>query len=267
MRAVLSFALAAAAASDCAAAGAEPALSACVVQENPPFSFEPGRAERPGIDAEAAALIARELGRELRLVWVLVPERGGLGRALKESIQAGRCDFFMGVPGSEELRAELAQRHLGASQPYLEIGYRWVSAPGTGPATLAQARRAARVGVATATPADLYLLREHFNRYAYGSNRDLIEALRRGEVDLALVWSPALAQAPQAGRQAPVLAAEQPSDPGLRTSLAVASRDADAGLQRAIDAAIGRLVAGGSLARLERDYQLPVIAAPGGSTP
>ncbi|MBC7860757.1 MAG: transporter substrate-binding domain-containing protein [Burkholderiaceae bacterium] len=122
--------------------GAGRGLSACLIEDNPPFSRL--AAEPAGIDVEAAQLIAQKLGRTLRIVWVQVPARGGFGKALKESIQSGKCDVFAGIPAGTEMAGELRQRQLAGTRPYLGVGYLLVSAPGSRPAGMADARRARR---------------------------------------------------------------------------------------------------------------------------
>jgi ABC-type amino acid transport substrate-binding protein len=234
------------------------ALSACLIEDNPPFSRL--GADTEGIDVEAARLIAQKLGRPLRVVWVQVPARGGFGKALKESIQSGKCDFFAGVPAGKEMADELRQHKLVSTRPYLGVGYLLVSPPGSRPAGMADAKRARRVGAASATPADLFLHKEHLHRIPYANNQDLLAALRGGALDMALVWTPALAVDPLRQSGAPVAAAEQPTDPDLRTGLAFATRATDAALMRAIDAAIVQLQQERQWSALAGRYGLPTMA-------
>lgn len=219
--------------------GAGRTLSACLIEDNPPFSRLAG--DPAGIDVEAAQLIAQKLGRTLRLVWVQVPARGGFGKALKESIQSGKCDVFAGIPEGAEMAGELRQRQLAGTRPYLSVGYLLVSPPGSRPAGMAEAKRARRIGAASATPADLFLHKENLHRIPYANNQALLTALRGGALDMALAWTPALAADPLRQSAALVAAAEQPADPDLRTGLLMATRSADAALLREIDGAIGQL--------------------------
>ncbi len=254
--------LASLAAAGSAAASDRPpgALTACVVGDNPPFSSASAEG-RGGIDVDVAQLIAQQIGRELRLQWVRVPARGGIGRALKESIQSGTCDVFLGVPDAQEMATELREHHLASTRPYLAVGYLLVSPPGSKPATIREARRVKRLGASTATPADLFLYKEHFNRVPYGNNRDLLVALCNGEIDMALAWSPAIAtlRADGSGAQV-VIASEQPDDRILRTGLAIATRLDDSEMTRQIDLAIQRLQADGSFAKLADLHGLPYMA-------
>lgn len=231
-------------------------LPVCVDGENPPFSLP--AAGGSGFDVDLARVIAQKLQREVEFFWVQIPTRGGLGKALKESIQAGRCDLFFGLPVGEETDADLARRSLRKSRPYLTLGYLLVGVPGSAPMTLNQARQARRVGAVTATPADLYLHKEKFNRVPYGNNRELVNAVRDGGVQAALLWGPALA-ALRNGTDAFVTASEQPSDPALRTNMVIALRSADRDLANAVDAAVAELIAGGELRALAGRHGLPWI--------
>lgn len=96
-------------------------LTACVVDGNEPFSSSSGGAR--GLDVEVVQALATKLGREPKLNWIVVPSRGGMGRALKQSIQAGACDLFVGLPETEGGGEDLTERGLVASTPYVSVGY------------------------------------------------------------------------------------------------------------------------------------------------
>jgi ABC-type amino acid transport substrate-binding protein len=230
-------------------------LGVCLDDDNPPFS---SHAALSGIDVELARALAKALKRELEFTWVTITARGGIGRALKESIQAGRCDLFMGLPVDEDTAADLAARKLEGSTPYLALGYLLVSAPGTAPLTLDKARKARRFGAVTATPADLYLHKEKLNRVPYGNNAELMQALQNGEVDAALIWSPALGglQPGDAGH-APVVARDQVSDPILKTRMLIAVRTSATGLAGEVDAALAQLRSDGAIRALSEAQRLP----------
>lgn len=232
------------------------ALTGCLPDDNAPFSSSVPGAK--GIDVEIAHMIAQKLGREMRIVWVQVPERGGFGKALKESIQSGKCDFIAGIPSGKEMVAEMKERKLVSTAPYLTVGYMLISPPGSRPATLSDVKRARRIGVATSTPGDLFLHKENLNRIPYGNNRDLLAALRHGDLDMALVWTPAIAvdQMSQPGT-AFVSAVEQFNDPDLRTDLAIVTRASDAALMRDIDSALKQLKAERGVASLTDRFGLP----------
>ena len=257
-RFVLAAALLAAAAATPAAEAGDPApLRMCVDADDPPFSTA-ATPER-GIDVEVAQALAQQLGRPLRLVWVEVPNRGGLGKALRQTLVAGQCDAYLGIPQGADVARELAERKLVASGPYLTLGYVLVAPPGSVPPTLATLRRARKVGAVTATPADLYLHRKQLPRAPYAGSASLMAALKAREMDLALVWSPALAGEAGSGL---VRGADALDDAELFTGLTVATRGGDAELSRGVATAVDTLRADGRFDAIAQRHQLPRTAPP-----
>jgi ABC-type amino acid transport substrate-binding protein len=236
-------------------------LNVCLNGENVPFSTE-ARPER-GIDVEVAQELGSQLGRPLKLVWVTVPKRGGIGRALQQTLVAKKCDAYMGIPQDPDLAKDMAERKLVTSSPYLSLGYVLVAAPGKPVPNAAALQGARRVGAVTATPADLFLFRKQFARVPYPNSAALIEALRIGEVDLALVWSSALAG--DAGKNLvpatePVDAADRYAD--LYADLTVAMRVADKELAKDIATAIQTLRDDGQIQKIVGRYGLPSVVRP-----
>ncbi len=255
-RFLLAAALLAAAFPGRAADSAPPAyLKVCVDSDDAPFSLE-ANPER-GIDVEVAQALAQQLGRPLKLVWVQVPNRGGLGKALRQTIAAGQCDAYLGIPQGPDMGRELAERQLVATGPYLMLGYVLVGRPGNAPPTAATLRRAKKVGATTATPADLYLHRMQLARAPYAGSAALIAALKTGEIELALVWSPALTDDAAATL---VRATESLDDADLYTGLTVATRSADAALSKEVAAAVDALRSEGRFDAIAQRYGLPRIA-------
>lgn len=238
------------------AAADSAALSVCVEQDNPPFSSQDGNGGAQGIDIDVAQALAQRLQRSLRIVWVTEPERGGFGKALRQSIDAGKCDAFMGVPASRDSNELLREHALAVSVPYLIVGYVYASRTGSVPATPQDARRAKRIGVTSATPGDLYLHAHNLNRVPYPSTAAVLQALAAGEADLGLVWTPAVASAAQTSHGNWVLSREPADDPALRTPLAVAVRAADSSLRRDIDTALRTMHEESAIARIAADRGL-----------
>lgn len=223
-------------------------LGVCVDADNPPFSSEQ---QGGGVDVEVARALAAGLQRELTLHWVRVPERGGLGKALKQSIQAGQCEIFMGLPQEAEMARELAERKLATTQAYLTVGYVAVAPRNGGSGN--------KIGAVTATPADVFLHRTRSaERQPFGNNRELLEALRAGQLRNALVWSPALAEH-LAMRKDDVLKleAQQPQDASLRFGLlvAVSSKGSVADINRVL----AELASSGRLGAIAAAHALPSL--------
>jgi ABC-type amino acid transport substrate-binding protein len=227
-------------ATDAPAAGE---LTACVSDDNAPFSSSGSG----GIDVDIAAEIALRLGRTSRIAWVAIPNRGGLGKALRDSIGAGRCELFLGVAVGDGPNEDLVAQHLTASAPYMTATYVLVAAKGGTVRSVEDARRAARVGVVSATPADLYLYRSGHRRLPFAGNPALLAALAAGAVDAGLVWSPALASARAQGFALwpdAILPAAL-DDPSLHAGFVVATRQPDTALATQVDAALAQMRADG----------------------
>ncbi len=102
-------------------------LTACLDPYSYPASAQ--ASEPPGYDVEIVQLIAQLAGLKPMFYWADTGTRGGLGRALRDFIANGRCDFFMGLSDTaEDLGTmgdeagpgeELEKQHLAFSRPYL----------------------------------------------------------------------------------------------------------------------------------------------------
>lgn len=240
-------------------AGAEPAppWRVCLDAEDPPFG--PGGAVASGFHADLARALAERLGRPLQWVTVAVPNRGGLPKALRGQLLAGRCEAWLGLPLGPEMQAELSGLGLRLSAPYLGLGYRWVAGPGQPAPTADRVARARGIGVVSATPADLELHRRHLPRLPHGDAAALLAGLRAGTLDLALLWSPALGRPEAEGL---LSSGEGLEAPALRTALALGLRAADHAQVEALDAALAALRAEGVLDGLRRTHRLPEVPVP-----
>ena len=181
------------AASDSAAPGAPAPLRVCADPNNLPFSNE----KEQGFENRIAALIARDLGTTVHYTWW--PQRRGFAR---NTLRAGTCDVILGIPSSYELALPTA--------PYYRSTYVFV--------TRADRRldidsfddrdlRGLRIGVHMMgddyanSPAAVALERRGLGDrivpyMIYGDYSEpdpparLIQAVARGEVDVAVAWGP-----------------------------------------------------------------------------
>jgi len=167
-------------------------LRVCSDPNNMPFS----NAHREGFENRIAELVARELGRELEYAWI--PQRRGF---LGEGLNAGLCDLIVGTPKLDPLLA---------TEPYYRSTYVFVSRADRGLdlRSLKDPRlRDLRIGVHLIgddgwnTPPAHALAAQGIvaNVSGYSVFGDyaqpdpparLIEAVARGEVDIAVVWGP-----------------------------------------------------------------------------
>ncbi|MCB1958083.1 MAG: transporter substrate-binding domain-containing protein [Rhodocyclaceae bacterium] len=232
-------------------------LRACLAADNPPFSMQAG--ERHGIDHEVLAELAARLGRSLDTHWVTIPNRGGLGKALRQAFASPECEVFAGVPLAEGVNEDLQAQGVAASRAYWHTGYALVAGRGSRVRTLADARAADRVGAVSATPADLYLFEQHMQRRPFGSNQALLAALAAGQLDAALVWLPALARANEQGEALwpGAVRAGQLQAPQLRASYVLAFSRTSTLTPAAVDPLIADMEQAGRIEAIAAQYGLP----------
>jgi mxaJ protein len=172
--------------------GSQP-LTVCADPNNLPFSNRDGA----GFENRLAELIARDLDRQLRYVWWA--QRRGFAR---HTLSEDRCDLWPGVASGIE--------RMATTRPYYRSSYMFVTRTAdqlTG-LTLDDARLASlRIGVqmvgndAMNTPPAHALARRHLTQNVrgymlYGDYRlpdppaAIVNAVSRGDVDVALVWGP-----------------------------------------------------------------------------
>jgi quinoprotein dehydrogenase-associated probable ABC transporter substrate-binding protein len=247
--------------------GAAPAtpLRVCADPNNLPFSNE----RREGFENRIAELVGRDLHRPVAYTWA--PEWRGF---VRKTLGAGRCDVVLGIPASSD--------RVLATRPYYTSTYVFLSRRDRGLdiRSLDDPRlRHLRIGIhfvgddyVNPPPAHA-LARRHivdnvvgyslYGNYARPNPpADLVRAVARREVDLAIIWGPFAGYfAPRTGvpmRIDPVTPALDP--PGLRFTFAIAAgvRPADTALRTAIDGALARRQ--GDIARVLRRYGVPLVS-------
>lgn len=190
-------------------------LTVCADPNNLPFS---NRAEQ-GFENRIARIVADGLGRELRYVW-WAQRRGYVRNTLDER----KCDLWPGVAAGVE--------RLATTRPYYRSSYMFVTRQDRhlGKLTLDDARlRRLRIGVqligddASNTPpahalAERGIIGNVRGYLVYGDYRKpnppaaIVDAVRNGEIDVALVWGPL---AGWASRRSPVPLRLEPVTPWL----------------------------------------------------
>src|SRR5581483_298182 len=241
-----------------------PALRVCADPNNLPYS----NWRREGFENRLAALLARELHARLEYAWA--PEWRGF---IRKTVGAGRCDVIMGVPAETD--------RLLTTQPYYVSTYVFLT------------RRDRHLGIRSFDDPRLRRLRlgVHFigddyrnpppahalarrgivaNVVGYsvygGYSRpnppaELVHAVARGEVDLAIVWGPFAGYFGPRERVplalAPVTPATDP--PGIRFTFAIAVgvRRDDPGLRDRLDRALARRRP--EVERILREYGVPLV--------
>lgn len=228
------------------AAGVPPrVLRVCSDPNNLPFSNR--RLE--GFENRLAELVARDMGAEVSYTWHA--QRRGF---LRNTLNAGECDVVPGIPASYELAL--------ATRPYYRSSYVFVTRRGTAVRSFDDpALHRMRIGVqlvgddyANAPPAHALAARGvvgNVHGYSvYGDYRResppaaVVEAVARGEVDVAVVWGPL---AGWAARRQPVPLEIVPVSPQIDLpflpfvfDIAMGVRRSDTALKEELDAILER---------------------------
>jgi ABC-type amino acid transport substrate-binding protein len=169
-------------------------ITACTDPYNYPYSASSG--EPPGFDVEIFRAIAKKAGLRAELYWADTGTRGGLGRAMRNSIDKGRCDIFLGLSeGIDE--DELKEHKLTLTKPYMGFGYVLVvQGKSADVKTLQDAKeRKIKIGVNMSTPMDDYLFTNGYERDLVLQSGRLMEKMAKGEIDVSAVFSTALGEA------------------------------------------------------------------------
>ena len=175
-------------------ASAAPILRVCADPNNLPYSDQ----QQKGFENQLATMIANDLGMQVIYTWF--PQRGSFFR---KTLDAGKCDVVMGVPAG--------MKGIDTTHPYYRSGYVFVSRHdrNLNIASLDDPRlHQLRIGIHNLGDTDREAPPVHAltsrgivsNLVGYnifGSNldetdpsSDLIKAVEKGDVDLALVWGP-----------------------------------------------------------------------------
>jgi mxaJ protein len=181
-----------AAAGPAAAAHSTP-LRVCADPNNLPFSDS----LRAGFENKIAAMVARDLHRPLEYTWW--PQHRGF---VRNTLRAGLCDLVIGVPSSYELTARTA--------PYYRSTYVFVTRADRRDSVTSfddPHLRRMRIGIQMMgddyanSPAAIALLHRGlgdriagymiYGNYSHAHpTSSLIEAVERGDVDVAVEWGP-----------------------------------------------------------------------------
>lgn len=220
----------------------------CVDPDNPPLSQNRMGAQ-PGFDVEIGEAIAQRLELRPRLVWV---DTTYGGKALRRSLLAGQCDLFMGLPTDAAAGTGDA---LAFSAPYYSTGYSLIQRQGGSTSTTDLHDE--RIGVERQSGAHMRLEQIGAHLVVYGNQREVLDAVARGDVDAGAVWIPdadRLLQGRALVREANRNAAPEQR---LRWNIAIGVRRADADLRTAVSGAVATLLAEGRIKAIFARYAVP----------
>ncbi len=237
-------------------------LRVCADPNNLPFS---NQAEQ-GFENRIARLLAAELGADLQYIWWA--QRRGF---VRNTVRAGACDLIPGIPANFDPVATTA--------PYYRSTYVFVTRPRVEPAieSMDDPRlKRLRIGVhligddyanppPVAALARRGIVRNVAGYSIYGDYREpnpparLVDAVARGEVDVAIVWGPLggyfAARGSTPLRVTPVREASDGPGTPFVFAISMGLRPADSTLAHAVGAALVRRRR--EIDRILQDYAVP----------
>src|SRR4051812_10396554 len=221
-------------------------LRVCADPNNMPFSNE--RAE--GFENRLAELVARQLGARVEYTWY-APGRG----YLRNSLNAELCDVVMGVPSALDT--------VAVTSPYYRSTYVFVSQH-SGIQSVDDPRlKKMRIGVqmiAEDYVPPAYALADNGlsgNVVGYSSRAParLVDAVSKGDVDVAVIWGPFAGYfAPKGLEITPVLPAMYRTIP-FTYEMSMGVRKSDTALKAELDHVIAAQC--GAIQKLLDDYRVP----------
>jgi mxaJ protein len=209
-------------------------LRVCADPNNLPYS----NSNEQGFENKLAHLIANDFHAKVEYTWL--PQRRGFAR---NTLKTGDCDVIIGVPANWEQAA--------TTRPYYRSTYVFVSRRdrNLGITSLDDPKlRRVKVGVqVTSPPVDALAKRgiiDNITGFPVLGSRDIVDAVARGDVDVALVWGP---QAAWYAKQQQVALDLTPVTPQIDLpflpfvfDISMAVRRGDTALKEKLDAEIDR---------------------------
>jgi mxaJ protein len=248
------------------------ALRVCADPNNMPFSNRRGE----GFENKIASVVAGELQRSIVYTWQ--PQRRGF---IRTTLKAGACDLVVGVPS--------AFGPVRTTRPYYRSSYVFVSRRGQGsPVRSFDDPRLKRMQIGIQITGDDYnnppgaqalasrgITRQVHGYTVYGDyseaapQRRVIDAVARGEIDLAFVWGPLAGYFARREGVPMTLTAVAPGPPGdadvlqFAFDISMGVRRDDRALGAAVDGVIERRAP--EIRRILAAYEVPLIDPEGAS--
>ena len=243
----------------------QPTLTACADPNNLPFSNK----AQQGFENKLASMIAADLHAQLRYIW-WAQRRGYVRNTLNERA----CDFWPGIASNVEM--------VATTRPYYRSTYMFVTrqAANLSGLTLDDPRlKTLRIGVqmvgndaSNTPPAHALAMRGVIGNVRgymlYGNYREpnppaeIVRAVERGEVDVALVWGPL---AGYFAAQSPVPLRLEPVTPWFADQQWPMQFDVSVGVQKDNQKLLGEIDRvlvhrAGDIRKLLAAYHVPVVS-------
>jgi len=216
------------------------ALALCAHPNSLPFASKAG--DPPGFQIEMGQALARELGVSLKLDWIITVYQ----------IRSADCDIVMDVIADREAQSET---NLRVSKPYYRTGVALAVPLASKLTSFRSLDEHTKVGVQVGSMAAMIISQRHVPTSTFGFEVDSLEALANHEIDAAAV-TPTVAgyfNLTHPDKAVRILDLDE-SEANLNWNVAVGVVRPDQKLRDAIDEALERLRADGTVERIYRRY-------------
>src|SRR6266478_1595796 len=216
------------------------AIGMCAHPNSLPFASKAG--DPPGFQVELGQALARELGVSLKLDWIIT----------QYQIRSADCDFMMDVIADREAQGET---NLRISKPYYRTGVALAVPSDSKLTSFKSLDEHAKVGVQVGSMAAMIISQRHVPTSTFGFEVDSLEALANREIDAAAVTPTIASYFNQTRRDNAVRILDRDeSETSLNWNVAVGMVRPDETLRDAIEAAMERLRADGTIDRIYGRY-------------
>jgi len=212
------------------------ALGLCAHPNSLPFANKAG--DPPGFQIELGKALARELGVSLRLDWIIT----------QYQMRSAGCDIVLDVIADREAQGETK---LKISKPYYRTGVALAVPSASQLTSFKSLDEHTKVGVLVGSMAAMTLGQRHVPTSTFGFEVDSLDALANHEIDAAAV-TPAVASyfnLTHPEKAVRILDLDQ-GEPNLNWNVAVGMVRPDDSLRNAVDQAMERLKADGTIDRI-----------------
>jgi polar amino acid transport system substrate-binding protein len=221
-------------------------IGLCAHPNSLPFASKAG--DPPGFQVELGQALARELGVSLRLDWIIT----------QYQMRSAACDIVLDVIADREAQGET---HLRISNPYYRTGVA-LAVPASSQLTSFRSLDAhTKVGVQVGSMAAMIIGQRHVPTSTFGFEIDSLEALANHEIDAAAVTPTVAAyfNLTHPEKAVRVLDVDE-SEPNLSWNVGVGMVRPDESLREAVDQALERLRADGTVERIYGHYGVTLQA-------
>jgi len=221
-------------------------IGLCAHPNSLPFASKAG--DPPGFQVELGQALAHELGGALRLDWIIT----------QYQLRSAGCDIVLDVIADREAQGET---NLAISKPYYRTGVALAVPQASGLTSFKSLDGHTKVGVQVGSVAAMVIGQRQVPTSTFGFEVDSLDALANHEIDAAAV-TPTMAgyyNQSHPDKTFRVLALDD-AEPTLAWNVAVGMVRPDQGLRDAIDGAMEKLRADGTVAKIYARYGVALQA-------